>query len=169
MPLPRDAQSFVAVIESNKGLIYKVANCYCRNEESRKDLLQEIIIQLWLSFEKYDEKHKLSTWLYRIAMNVSISFFRKEHRRNEINQPLSDEILYLHEDDAPGESNTEIGQLHRFIKELKEIDRAVIILYLEGNSQQEIAEILGLTMTNVSTKVSRIKQQLRQKFSTIKE
>ena len=133
MSLKRDAQNFLAVIDSNKGIIYKVANSYCKDEENRKDLIQEIIVQLWLSFDKYDETYKLTTWIYRIALNVSISFYRKEHRRNEINQPLPDGILYL-----------------------------------EGNNQQEIAEILGLTMTNISTKVSRIKQQLKQKFSTLK-
>mgnify|MGYP001616672047 FL=1 len=166
--MKRDAQNFLTVIGSNKGIIYKVANSYCKDEENRKDLIQEIIIQLWLSFDKYDETYKLSTWMYRIALNVSISFYRKEHRRNEINQPLPDGILYLHEEHT-GELNTEIDQLHQFIKELKEIDRAVILLYLEGNNQQEIAEILGLTMTNVSTKVSRIKQQLKEKFLTLKK
>jgi len=163
MDLKRDAQTFLSVIESNKGIIYKVANSYCRDEENRKDLIQEIIVQLWLSFDRYDETYKLSTWMYRIALNVSISFYRKENRRGEINHPLPDAIIYLQDD--PGEPDNDVERLHRFIKELKEIDRAVIILYLEENSQQEIADILGLTITNVSTKVSRIKQQLKQKFS----
>jgi RNA polymerase sigma-70 factor (ECF subfamily) len=162
--LKRDAQTFLSIIESNKGIIYKVANSYCRDEENRKDLIQEIIVQLWLSFDKYDETYKLSTWMYRIALNVSISFYRKENRRGEINHPLPDTIIYLRDD--PGESDNDVARLHQFIKELKEIDRAVIILYLEENNQQEIADILGLTVTNVSTKVSRIKQQLKQKFST---
>jgi RNA polymerase sigma factor (sigma-70 family) len=87
-----------------------------------------------------------------------------ENRRHEINQPLPEAILYLQ--DEPGEPDYDVEKLHQFIRELKEIDRAVIILYLEGNNQQEIAEVLGLTVTNVSTKVSRIKQQLKQKFST---
>jgi RNA polymerase sigma factor (sigma-70 family) len=165
--LKRDAQTFLTVIESNKGIIYKVANSYCKDEENKKDLIQEIIIQLWLSFGKYDSTFKLSTWMYRIALNVSISFYRKESRRNEINNPLPNDILYLPEEQFPVELNSALDQLHRFIKELKEIDRAVIILYLEGNNQQEIAEILGLTATNISTKVSRIKEQLKQKFSTL--
>jgi len=168
MSLKRDAQTFMDVIEANRGIIYKVANSYCRDEENRKDVIQEIIVQLWLSFDKYDEAYKLTTWMYRIALNVSISFYRKENRRTEINQPLPDGILYLHEANTPGELNADVDQLYLFIKELKEIDRAVIILYLEENTQQEIAEILGLTATNVSTKVSRIKQQLKQKFSTIR-
>lgn len=159
---------FLSVIQANKGIIYKVANAYCRNSEDRKDLIQEVIIQLWLSFNKYDETFKLTTWIYRIALNVCISFYRKESRRTEINQPLSDDTLSLHEETTGGESEMAVAQLHLFIKELKEIDRAIIILYLEENSHQEIAEILGLTAKNVSTKVVRIKQQLKQKFSIIK-
>ena len=165
MPLMSDTQTFLSLIESNKGIIYKVANAYCKDEENKKDLIQEIIIQLWLSFEKFDPSYKLSTWMYRIALNVSISFYRKENRRNEINNPLSDHILYLHEENSP---SADVDQLHRFIKELKEMDRAVIILYLEGNSQREIAEILGLTTSNISTKILRIKQRLKQNFSKLK-
>ena len=95
--MQKDAQTFLAIIEANKGIVYKIANSYCRNEENRKDLIQEIILQLWLSFPKYDEQYKLTTWMYRIALNVSISFYRKENRRDEIRQPLPDDLLLLHE------------------------------------------------------------------------
>jgi RNA polymerase sigma factor (sigma-70 family) len=159
------AESFLSMIDANKGIIYKVANSYCKNEENKKDLIQEIILQLWLSWYKYDSTFKISTWMYRIALNVSISFYRKEHRRNEISHPLPDDILFLQENQNPGSLDTDVEALHRCIRELREIDRAIIILYLEGNSQQEIADILGLTTTNVSTKVLRIKQQLKQKIS----
>ncbi len=116
MDLKRDAQTFLSVIESNKGIIYKVANSYCWDKENRKDLIQEIIVQLWLSFEKYDKNYKLSTWMYRIALNVSISFYRKENRRYDISQPLPDAILYLQ--DETGEPNTDVEKLHAFIREL---------------------------------------------------
>ncbi len=161
------ADDFLKVIESHKGIIYKVAKSYCRDEENRKDLIQEIILQLWLSFNKYNDQFKLTTWIYRIALNVSISFFRKEHRRSPISQPLPDGVLNLNEN-APEQINAEIEKLYLFIRELKEIDRAIIILYLEENSHQEMAEILGLTQTNISTRIARIKQQLKLKFSTIK-
>jgi RNA polymerase sigma factor (sigma-70 family) len=164
MPLKRDAPTFLQVLESNKGIIYKIANSYCRDTENRKDLIQEITIQLWLSFGKYDEKYKLSTWIYRIALNVAISGYRRESRRTVFSNPFTDDLLYLKEEPS---QNEEITQLFNFIKELKEIDRAVILLYLEGNNHQEIGEILGLSVTNVSTKVGRIKQLLKRKFSTI--
>jgi RNA polymerase sigma factor (sigma-70 family) len=159
---------FLIVIEKNKGIVYKCANAYCKDEENRKDLIQEIMIQLWLAFDKYDNKYKISTWMYRIALNVSISFYRKENRRTEINKPLTNSILYLQDEYTSIKFNEEIDHLNQFIRELKEIDRAVMLLYLEGNSQQETALILGLSETNISTKVSRIKQQLKQKFAAIK-
>lgn len=166
MSLQRNAQTFLAVIEANKGIIYKVANSYCNHEDNKKDLIQEIMIQLWLSFPKYDEQYRITTWMYRIALNVSISFYRKENRRDAINHPLPGEMLYLQEEEA-GTTADAIEQLYRFIRELKEIDRAIMLLYLEGSPQQEIAEVLGLSTTNVSTKVSRIKQQLKKEFSNI--
>lgn len=165
--MQKNTETFLALIEANKGIIYKVANSYCKDEENRKDLIQEVILQLWLSFHKYDEQYKVSTWMYRIALNVAISSYRKEHRRNDINHVLPESILYMREDHATETKNADLDRLHRFIKELREIDRAIIILYLEENSQQEIGEILGLTATNVSTKVARIKEQLKQKFSGI--
>ena len=165
--LKQDNEAFLSLIEANKGIIYKVANSYCKDDENRKDLLQEILVQLWLSYPKYDGVHKLTTWMYAIALNVSISFYRKESKRGMINYYLPDAILYLNEEGASQTKNTELDLLQLFIKELKEIDRAIIILYLEENSQQEIGEILGLTVTNVSTRVARIKQQLKQKFATI--
>ena len=106
--------------------------------------------------------------MYRIALNVSISFYRKERRRDEINNPIPDNIYYLSDENLETES-TELTLLKRFIRELKELDRAVIILYLEENSYKEIADILGLSVTNVATKVGRIKQQLKKKFEEKKD
>ena len=168
MSLPRDTASFLNVIEANKGIIYKVANAYCRDRENRKDLIQEITVQLWLAFPKYDEQFMLTTWICRIALNVSISFYRKESKRDKLNQPLTPEIFSLITDDGPLDTDSELSLLYHFIRELKEFDRALILLYLEERSQQEIADILGITASNVSTKVVRIKEQLRQKFATLK-
>jgi RNA polymerase sigma factor (sigma-70 family) len=164
--LKKDAHNFLSVIEANRGIIYKVAHLYCKNEEDKKDLIQEIIVQLWRSFDKYNEQYKLSTWIYRIALNVSISSYRREKRRKDIHHPLPEDILYIEEENSQTGADN-IAHLHRFIRELREIDRALILLYLEGRNHEEIAAILGLTTTNISTKVSRIKQQLKQKFSTL--
>ena len=156
---------FVKTIEQNKGIIYKIARSYCKDPDDKQDLIQEILFQLWKSFDKFDSSYKFSTWMYRIALNVSISFYRKEKLRQQISQPLPESVLYLKDDNTTaGDLNNKLDQLHQFISELKELDRAIIILYLEGNNQQDIGEILGLTVTNVSTKVSRIKEHLKQKF-----
>jgi RNA polymerase sigma factor (sigma-70 family) len=158
---------FVKTIKKNKGIIYKIARSYCKDPDDKQDLIQEILFQLWKSFDRFDSSYKFSTWMYRIALNVSISFYRKETLRQRINQPLPESVLYLKEDNTTLDLNNKLDQLHHFIQELKELDRATIILYLEGNNQQEIAEILGLTVTNVSTKVSRIKERLKQNFSSL--
>ncbi len=170
MKLGKDTRdSFNNVIETNKGIIYKVTYAYCKNAEDRKDLIQEIIFQLWRSFNKYDKQYKITTFIYRIALNVSISFYRKEKRRDEISKPISDSFISQLENSEANENDENLNLLHRFIKELKEFDRAVILLYLDGKSHKEMAEIIGLTETNIATKISRIKGKLRQQISTIKE
>ena len=162
-----DSNKFLEMLEKHKGIIYKIVNSYCKDEEDRKDLAQEIIVQLWKSFDKYDSKFKYSTWIYRIALNVSISFYRKEKRRSEISHPLQEYMFSFQENDDTVEKNYLNKLLKDFIAELKELDRALIILYLDEKSHKEIAEILGLTETNVATKISRIKKLLKQKFSQI--
>jgi len=154
---------FLSVIESNKGIIYKVANSYCNVVEERKDLVQEIIVQLWKSFEQYDDRYQYSTWIYRIALNVSISFYRKETRRKKVSTPLSNEILKVADDINEADENMIL--LQQFISELKELDKALVILYLEEKSHREIAEIVGISETNVATKIGRIKILLKQKFT----
>jgi RNA polymerase sigma factor (sigma-70 family) len=160
-------EQFLAVIQANKGIIYKVANSYCRNAEDRKDLIQEVVVQLWKSFDNYSDQYKYSTWMYRIALNTAISFYRKETRRKQVSNPLPDGILYFDDDHADGEKEKNIGYLQQFIAALKELDKALMLLYLEEKSYREIADITGLSETNVATKIGRIKIALKQKFANI--
>ena len=169
MALQNNADEFVSMIELNKGIIYKVANAYCKNDENRKDLVQEIVFQLWRSFESYDNQYKLSTWMYRISLNVAISFYRKESRRTAYILDLSESIIKTAAVDESTEANKNIHLLQQFINELNELDRAVIILYLEEKSHREIAEILGISESNSSTKIARIKDKLKQKFTDINQ
>lgn len=164
MDLQEKTALFLSVVESHKRIIFKVANLYCRNKIDREDLVQEIIFQLWKSFANYNSAFKYSTWIYRIALNVSISSYRKESRRTQINRSLNDNVFHLQHDDPPNDKQEQLDRLVAMIRDLREIDRAIIILYLEENSAQEIAGILDLSVTNVNTKVSRIKQQLKNKF-----
>lgn len=161
-------KEYLKILEDNKGLIYKVANSYCNNEEDRKDLFQEISIQIWKSLPRYDKQYKISTWIYRIALNVAISYYRKIKTRQYQTASLTEtsiDIIDYQQDDA----SEEIDRLFIFIHELKELDRAVMLLYLENSSYKEIAEILGISETNVATKINRIKLKLKQKFTIHKK
>lgn len=165
MKLVNNKDQFLLLIEQNKGIIYKVARSYGKNDEDREDLFQEIVIQLWGAFDRYNDHYKLSTWMYRIALNVAISFYRKDRRRRASESPLSDNVVDMPDYEFNQEIEDNINLLQQFIQELKELDRALMILYLESKSYQEIAEILGITVTNVATKISRIKEQLKRKFT----
>jgi len=159
---------FVSVIQSHKGILYKVAALYCKNEPDRKDLIQEIIIQLWRSFDRYDEQYRHSTWIYRISLNVAISFYRKEHSRKKIAGPLTDGIIHLSGNDTAEEKESDLCMLRDQIAGLRELDKALILLYLEEKSHKEIARIMGISETNVATKINRIKQVLKQKITQLK-
>lgn len=155
---------FLAIIEDNKNLIYKVVNAYCKNRNLHQDLTQEIILQLWLSFDHYNNDYKISTWMYRIALNTAISYYRKG-----VNiQKHSSEFLPQHENslvsEQLSEENPNLILLNRFIQDLKELDKALILLHLDELSHKEIARIMGISASNVGTRLSRIKKILRKKF-----
>lgn len=156
---------FLSVIESNKGIIYKVVNSYCQNVEDRKDLAQEIIIQLWKSFDNYDDRFKYSTWMYRISLNVAISFYRKEDSRRRISNSLTDGIINFPHSDDFEDKETDLGILQQMISQLKDLDKALMLLYLEEKSHKEISQIVGISETNVATKINRIKNSLKQKIT----
>lgn len=157
---------FIALLQENKGILYKVARTYCFSEEERKDLIQEISLQVWQSFSHYDPKYKFSTWFYRVALNVAISNLRKESKRKEINNPFQEDIVEfkIPEED---QKNEQIAQLYSVISELKAFDRALVLLYLEENSYQDIAEIMGISNSNVATKLSRLKKIIKEKFQKL--
>ncbi|MCU0439727.1 MAG: sigma-70 family RNA polymerase sigma factor [Raineya sp.] len=157
-------QWFQDIIEEHKGIFFKIARTYCLDEIDRQDLTQEMMIQVWQALPKYNQSAKISTWLYRIALNVAISFYRKGSTQKSKNVPLDKQVFHIQEEHVPHKEE-QINLLEQFIGELKEFDKALIILYLEDKSHAEIAEILGISVTNVSTKVSRIKEHLKLKFS----
>lgn len=161
------SEQFLTVINSNKGIIYKIANSYCKNGENRNDLVQEIIIQLWKSFDNYNEQFKHSTWLYRIALNVAISFYRKSKR--DLSAPLTENIIEIIKDEEPGELDENVRLLYQFINELDDLNKALMLLYLDNKTYKEMAEVLGITATNVATKIGRIKEKLKIKFSLVND
>jgi RNA polymerase sigma factor (sigma-70 family) len=159
--------AFLQLIQDNKGILFKISNTYCHNRNDREDLMQEIVYQLWKSGQSFDTHRKFSTWMYRIALNVAISFYRRQ-RRSGLRIAFGGDLHLMEVEDRPdgdGELEEKIDLLQQFISELGELDKALMILYLEENSYREIAEVLGITETNVATKLSRIKGRLKQKFS----
>jgi len=167
MSTQANKDQFIAIISENKKLIYKVCNSYCRDADDRKDLVQEVIIRLWQAFGNYNPDYKLSTWMYRIALNTAISHYRLGKRRNQSTISLSESLIDIADDNPEIALDENVKQLYQFINQLDELNRALMILYLDDNSYREIAEILGITETNVATRISRVKQQLKQQFAKI--
>ena len=159
-------EEFLELLEKNKKLLLKIANVYGKNNEEIKDLVQEITLQLWKSFPDYNPEFAVSTWMYRIALNVSISFYRKEKSRKKLHQNFEQQahIFYLEEQIF----DERFKQFYQLIEQLKAFEKALIVLYLEGKKNTEIAEILGISATNVSTILNRIKTKLSNNFKTIK-
>lgn len=156
---------FTNLIEANKGILYSVCNNYCKDPSKRDDLAQEILIQLWKSMDSWNEKFPFSTWMYRVALNVAISNFRKE-KSLLTPESLDEQVIQVAgENETWIEKEEKLTQLHQLINQLKDLDRTLMLLYLEGRSYLEIAMILGITETNVATKISRIKEKLKQSFS----
>jgi len=158
-------QLFEEIIEQHTGILLKVARGYCRNDTDRKDLIQEMMIQIWKSIHRYNRQYKISTWLYRVSLNVAISFYRKNSIRASRYIDADGQNTDLAGQSEYTEDERNLDLLEQFISELKEIDKALMILYLEDKSHAEIADILGMTTTNVGTKVARIKEKLKQRFS----
>jgi RNA polymerase sigma factor (sigma-70 family) len=160
-------QYFQEIIDQHKGILFKVANTYCQNEDDRQDLIQEMMIQIWKSIHRYKKQFKMSTWLYRISLNVAISFYRKQSARANLYTVLSEHTAQIQMDDKT-EDERQLNLLEQFINELKEIDKALMILYLEDKGHAEIADILGISVSNVGTKIGRIKDKLKTRFSQLK-
>jgi RNA polymerase sigma factor (sigma-70 family) len=156
-------ERFRTLIDEHKKILYKVCNSYCRNRDDRDDLAQEITVQLWRSFGKFDERCRFSTWMYRIALNVAISFYRRESTRTRY--VISDEQHLLDAIDDMQSQPEEIRLLYQFIERLDPLNKALVLLYLDGNNYQEIAQVLGISETNVATKISRLKKTMKQEFS----
>jgi RNA polymerase sigma-70 factor (ECF subfamily) len=156
--------TFHQIIEQHKGILFKIAKTYCQNEEDRQDLLQEMMIQIWKSLHKYNNTFAITTWLYRICLNVAISFYRKSLTRQHLTIPLVAELTSISNEEN-NEKQGQLSLLEKFISELNDLDKALILLYLEDKSHTEISEIMGLSVSNVGTKLGRIKEKLKKKFS----
>ncbi len=151
-------EQFISVVKENEGLVYKVAKLYTSAKEDEQDLYQEIIYQLWKSFSSFRNESKISTWMYRIALNTAIANLNKAKKRG-IQLPV-DETLLNRSDYSDTSKQERVDELYSQIKKLDPIEKGIILLHLEGNTYDEIAAITGFTSTNVGTRLGRIKQKI---------
>ena len=157
-------KQFVQLMEQNKGIVFKVANSYCQHQDDRQDLAQEILTTMWLAFEKYNPEYKFSTWMYRIALNVAISNYRKDSKREDKANANEECLVHIADLTQEGERSEEIRLLYRFIGQLDSLNKAIMLLYLENEPYDDIANSLGISKTNVATRIGRIKEALRKQF-----
>ena len=154
-------ESFQTLLQAHRGIVAKVAGTYAWHPDDRDDLVQEIATQLWRAWPDYDPARPFSTWMYRIALNVGIGFVRGNARRIRHAVPLDDALHDIADGGDDHEVQSGVHMLHRFIDTLEPMNRALLLLYLEDRSTREIAEVLGLSESNVTTKISRLKQRIR--------
>jgi len=160
----KDKDTFLHLLQQYKGIVIKICNSYCPSKTDREDLAQEIVFNLWKAFTNYTPDYKFSTWMYRIALNVAISFYRKERRALQYSTYSENLLIFDDDSNSTRELEGNLGLLQKFIHELKEIDKSILILYLDDKSYTEIAEIVGISESNVATKINRIKAHLKSKF-----
>lgn len=156
-------EKFIQLIKENEGIIYKITRIYSNNEADQKDLYQEIVFQLWKSFDDFRGESKVSTWMYRIALNTAL-FHLKQSKKNGQRVGLEKIILTQENYDPILEERLVI--MYQHIKALNDLEKGIILLFLEGKKHEEIAEITGITATNVGTRIGRIKQKLKETIKT---
>jgi len=151
-------KAFIELIRVNERLIYKVCSVYVSDEFPIADLYQEVVFNLWKGFPKFRNECSVSTWMYRIALNTCITGMRKELKRPQHVPILELKELLMEPDSMDGN----IREMYKLIYQLKTLERAIVLLYLEEKSYQEIADITGLTVSNVAVKLNRIKEKLKK-------
>ena len=156
-----DQQEFVKKVTESQGIVHKVCGMYCNDEEDRKDLFQEILIQLWKSYPNFRGDAKFSSWMYRVALNVAISNLRKSKTKKE-DSTLPESFDSISRESDEQSLSLEKGLLREAIRKLNEIEKAIMVLYLEEKPNDEIAEIMGITQNNVRVKMNRIRNKLKE-------
>ena len=153
-------KEFIQIITDNQGIIHKVCSIYCDLEEDRRDLFQEIIVQLWKSYSSFRNESKFSTWMYRVALNTAITSFKKDKRQPD-KTGISFETLQVAEEIYDNQTEEQIRLLHHAVSRLTGIEKSIILLFLEDKKYEEIAEITGITQNYVRVKMNRVKKKLK--------
>ncbi len=151
---------FVTELENNQNIVHKVCSLYTNNSDAHNDLFQEITIQLWKAYPKFRGESKFSTWMYRVALNTAITLYRKSKRQVRT-QDYDDFIYKIRSDDYDETQEQQLKLMYNALKQLGDIDKALVFLYLEDKDYGEIAETLGISEVNARVKMNRIKKKLR--------
>lgn len=158
-------KEFLLTIKANQGIIHKVCNIYCDDQDDRDDLFQEIVAQLWKSYASFREESKFTTWMYRVALNTAITTFKKSKRRPDQNR-LTYDNFQVKDENYDAETEEEIRNLNRAVAQLTGIEKSIVLLFLENKKYEEIAEITGITQNYVRVKMNRIKKKLKKFMET---
>jgi RNA polymerase sigma factor (sigma-70 family) len=153
-------QEFLNRIESHKGILYKVSKMYMDNHDDQQDLFQEIVCQLWKSYDSFRNESQFSTWMYRVAVNTAIVFLKKEKRKVDKYEIASENIK--EEDSDSHIKESQIDHFYKAVQKLEKIDKAIIFYQLEGFSHKEIGENLGISEGNARVKLNRAKEKLKE-------
>ncbi len=156
-----DQKAFVNLIQEYEGTIYKIARLYINSEVDLDDLYQEIVLQLWKAFPSFQGKSAAGTWLYRVALNTAITYLKKRRKRVETVSLFWGIDQFKVDDNDP--RKRQIALLYELVSKLDSLDKGLVLLYLENKSHQEIADIVGISVSNVGTRINRIKKKLRDK------
>ncbi|HNP24967.1 MAG TPA: RNA polymerase sigma factor [Panacibacter sp.] len=149
---------FIELLNKHQNIIHKVCNMYMNNASGHEDLFQEITLNAWKAFPGFRGDAKFSTWLYRVSLNTAISFYRKEKRKPSVESATDfPEIA-----DKAEDTEEQLKAMHKSIAALSKIDKALVMLYLEDYSYEEISSVLGITANNVAVKMNRIKARLKE-------
>ena len=158
MKLEDDSQYFTQLVREHKSTIYTVCYMFSKDEEEVNDLFQETLINMWKGIDSFREESKISTWIYRVALNTCLLQERKK-KREVPKVPLSMNVNFFEDEDA---KVAQVRQLHQRIGKLGLVDRAIVMLWLEGTSYDEIGAVMGISAQNVGVKLYRIKEQLKK-------
>ena len=161
MSTPNSETEFVALLDEHQNIIHKICRLYTNNEVEHEDLFQEISIQLWRSYNRFEGKSKFSTWMYRVGLNTAITLYRKEKKQLNT-QPLNDQFTAIAQEEYNTQVDEQMAWLYQKIKDFSEIDKALVLLYLEDKRYDEIAETLGISAGNARVKMNRIKERLKK-------
>ncbi len=151
---------FVTELENNQNIVHKICTLYTNNRDAHNDLFQEITIQLWKAYPKFRGDSKFSTWTYRVALNTAITLYRKS-KRSIRTQDYESVIFKIKADEYDAGEEEQLKLMYKAIKELGDIDKALVFLYLEDKNYREISDTLGISEVNARVKMNRIKTKLR--------